>query len=106
MPLPESTALQWIGVGTVLVLVGGLVKYRQWTFLLAGHNGQSAVPETVIAEMAGNTVLRIGIATAAFGVLASVTTPPGYLSAIVGLAIAAAVVRLLYRLNTYTPTEQ
>jgi uncharacterized membrane protein YeaQ/YmgE (transglycosylase-associated protein family) len=53
--------------------------------------------------MAGNTILRVGIAVFVFGVLASVTTLPSYLELVVGAVILLAVLRLVYRLNTWSP---
>jgi hypothetical protein len=51
----------------------------------------------------GNTVLRLGAAVFAFGVLTAVTSLPEYAVSLFGVVILAAVVRMLYRLNTSTP---
>lgn len=54
-------------------------------------------------NVAGNTVLRVGIAVFVVGLLESVTNPPSYLGVLVGAAIVLDVLRLLYRLNTWSP---
>lgn len=97
-----SIAIEWLAVGALLVGVGSLIKYFGWTFLLAGYDETSPVPDDVIADMAGNTVLRIGLASIAFGVIASVADVPSYLPFVFEGAILVAVLRLLYRLHTYT----
>lgn len=56
----SSTSIQWLGVGSLLAIAGALIKFRQWTFLLAGYDNTSPVPDDVVAEIAGNTVPRIG----------------------------------------------
>jgi hypothetical protein len=48
-------------------------------------------------------VLRLGAAVFAFGVLTAVTSLPEYAVSLFGVVILAAVVRMLYRLNTSTP---
>jgi hypothetical protein len=71
---------------------------------LAGYSeSTSSVPDDVVRDVAGNTVLRIGVVVLVFGVLATVTDPPVYLGLVVGLAVVLAVARLLYRLNTWSP---
>ncbi|WP_436931396.1 hypothetical protein [Halosimplex halobium] len=99
----SSPAVGTAAVGVVALVVGALVRYRGWTFLVAGYDETSPIPEDVVAEMAGSTVLRVGVATVALGVVEAVTTPPDYLGTIFGLAVAVAVARLVYRLNTYAP---
>lgn len=94
-------AIEWLASGAFVVLLGGLIKFAGWTWLLAGYSeSTSPVPDDVVQDMAGNTILRVGIAVFAVGVLASVTDPPSYLPAVVGGVILADVGRLLYRLNT------
>lgn len=100
----SSSALQWLGAGALLVVAGALIRFRRWTFLLAGYDATSPVPDEVVADVAGNTVLRIGLAALALGVVVAVADPPGYLPALVEVAILVAVLRLLYRLHTYDPT--
>lgn len=101
----SSTALQWLGVGVLLVIAGALIKFRGWTFLLAGYDKTSSVPDDVVANIAGNTVLRIGLAATALGVLIAVAEIPSYLPLVFEVIIVFAVVRLLYRLHTYTPAD-
>jgi hypothetical protein len=97
-------AIEWIASGVLVTLLGVLIKFGRWTWLLAGYSeSTSPVPDDVVQDMAGNTILRVGIAVVAFGVLASVTNPPSYLGLVVGAVIVVAVLRLLYRLNTWSP---
>ena len=98
--------LEWLGAGTLLTLIGVFIKFAGWTWLLAGYDKPtSEVPDDVVRDVAGNTVLRIGIALLLIGILGSVTTLPAYLDLVVGAAILLAVARLLYRLNTWSPSE-
>jgi len=99
----SAPAVEWLAVGGLLTVVGALIRFRGWTFLLAGHDGTSPVPDDVVRDVAGNTVLRVGIAVFTFGVLATWTNPPPYLGALVGAVIVLDVLRLLYRLNTWSP---
>ncbi|WP_218128612.1 DUF3784 domain-containing protein [Halopenitus persicus] len=100
-----STALQWLGVGSVLLIAGALIRFRGWTFLIAGYDETSSVPEEVVADVVGNAVLRIGVAAIALGVLMAITDVPSYLPAVFGVIILLAVARLIYRLRTYTPSN-
>lgn len=45
----------------------------------------------------------VGTLLVAIGALFTFTTPPSYLATIFAAVVLVAVVRLLYRLNTYTP---
>lgn len=96
----SADALEWLAVGTLLTIAGALIKFRGWTFLLAGYDETAAVPDDVVRNIAGSTILRIGLAVFAFGVLVSVTNPPSYLGMLVGAAIVLAVLRMIYRVNT------
>lgn len=100
-----TIAIEWLAVGAVLTVAGSLIKFLGWTFLLAGYDETSSVPDEVISDMAGNTVLRIGLATIAFGIIASIVDIPSYLPLVFELVILIAVLRLLYRLHTYTPNN-
>lgn len=100
----SSGVLEWLATGCLLTIAGGLIKFRGWTFLIAGYDETGSVPEPVARDMAGNTVLRVGIAVSAFGLLASVTNIPSYLGTLIGVAIVLDVLRLIYRANTYTST--
>ncbi|WP_324761103.1 DUF3784 domain-containing protein [Haloarcula montana] len=99
-----ADAFEWFVVGTLLATVGVLIKFREWTFLLAGYDGTSPVPDDVVQDVAGNTIIRIGVAVFVVGILQSVTNPPSYLGFLIGVGIVLAVLRLVYRLNTYSPT--
>lgn len=101
----SPAALQWLGVDALLTVVGALIPFRGWTFLLAGYDKTSPAPDDVVADIAGNTVLRIGLAAIALSVLIVVADTPSYLPIIFEAIILIAVVRLLYRLHTYTPTD-
>jgi putative flippase GtrA len=100
-----STALQWLSAGLVLLIVGVLIKFRGWTFLLAGYDETSPVPDEVVADVAGNTILRIGLAAIVLGVLIVITNVPSYLPTAFGGIIVLAVVRMIYRLRTYSPAN-
>lgn len=100
-----SIAVEWFGVGALLVALGALVKFRQWTFLVAGYDRTSPVPDEVVADVVGNTVLRIGLAAIGLGVAFTLVDPPSYLATIFEVAVLVAVARLLYRLHTYSPSD-
>jgi len=95
--------LEWLAVGGLLTVAGALIRFRGWTFLLAGYDGTAPVPDDVVREVAGNTVLRVGIPVLAVGVLAAVTTPPSYLGPLVGAAVVLDVLRMIYRVRTWSP---
>jgi hypothetical protein len=98
------TATGWFGTGVLLVAIGALIKYRGWTFLLAGYDETAAIPDDVVANVAGNTVLRIGIVALVVGVIYVVTSPPSYFWLLVTGVIVIDTARLVYRVNTYTPS--
>lgn len=89
-----------------MLVLGALIKFVGWTWLLAGYSeSTSPVLDEVLRDLAGNTILRVGIAVFAFGVLASMMELPSYLEIMVGAIILVAVLRLLYRLNTWSPSH-
>jgi hypothetical protein len=100
-----SIAVEWLAAGIAVTIAGSLIKFAGWTFLVAGYDESSPVPDDVIADMAGNTVFRIGLAVTVFAVIASVTDMPSYLPLVIEGAILLAVLRLLYRLHTYSPND-
>lgn len=100
-----TLAVEWFAAGTLLVVLGGLIRFAGWTFLLAGYDQTSSVPDNVVANIAGNTILRVGLATFGFGAIATYLDPPSYLPVIFEVIILLAIVRLIYRLHTYTPAE-
>jgi len=100
-----SIAVEWLGVGALLVVLGYLIRFRQWTFLVAGYDETSRLPDGAVANIAGNTVLRLGLATLGLGVVFALADPPAYLPLVFGVVVLVAVVRLLYRLRTYAPAD-
>ncbi|WP_253736666.1 DUF3784 domain-containing protein [Halohasta salina] len=96
----SSEAIGAFGTGGVVLIIGYLIKFRHWTFLIAGYDQSLSIPEDVAADIAGSSILRIGIATVAWGVVEAVTTPPNYLGLLFAAAVIGAVGRLVYRLNT------
>ncbi|WP_115862816.1 hypothetical protein [Halorussus litoreus] len=98
-----SVAVEWFAVGALLVALGALIKFRQWTFLLAGYDQTSPVPDDFVADVAGNTILRIGLAAVGLGVAFTLADPPSYLATVFEVAVLLAVGRLIYRLHTYAP---
>ena len=98
-----SIAIEYLGAGALVIALGYLIRYREWTFLIAGYDDTSPVPSDVAANIVGNTVLRIGIAALVIGITFAVTDPPAILSGIFAAVVVLAVARLLYRLNTYSP---
>lgn len=106
MPTLGPLAIEWLATGAFVTLLGGLIKFAGWTWLLAGYSeSTSSVSDDVVQDMAGNTILRDGIAVFVVGILESVTTPPSYLAVVVGGVILVDVVRLIYRLNTRSPSQ-
>ena len=98
-----SIAVEFLGAGALLLVLGYLIRFREWTFLLAGYDETSPVPAEVAANVAGNTVLRIGVAALVVGGAYAVANPPAYLSGIFAAIVVLDVARLIYRLNTYSP---
>jgi len=101
----STSVLEWLTVGALLTIAGVLIKIRGWTFLLAGYDESSTVPDDVVQDVAGNTILRAGIAVFVVGIIDSVMNPPSYLGVLVGAAIVLDVLRMVYCVNTYTPTQ-
>lgn len=98
--------LHWLTGGALVTLLGVLITFVGWTWLLAGYSkSASPVPDEVVQDIAGNTLLRIGIALLAVGVRASVTTLPPYLDLVVAGAFVLAVARLIYRLTAWTTSR-
>jgi uncharacterized membrane protein YidH (DUF202 family) len=99
----SSGGLEWLASGSLLLVAGVLIRFRGWTFLLAGYDETSSVPDDVVREAAGNTVVRVGVTVLVIGVLTFATNPPSSLGALVGALILLDVVQLLYRLNSWSP---
>lgn len=99
-------ASKWLAAGALVTVLGVLIKFVGWTWLLAGYSeSTSPVPDEVVQNTAGNTVLRIGIALLMVGALAAMATLPTYVDLIISGAILLAVARLIYRLNTWSPRQ-
>lgn len=98
-----AEAVQAVGTGVVVVLIGYLIRFRQWTVLIAGYDASSPLADEVIADIVGSSLLRIGVATIAWGVLEALTTPPNYLGLIFAAAVLLEIGRVLYRIHTFTP---
>ena len=106
MPSLGSMPIEWLASGAFVMLLGGLIKFAGWTWLLAGYSeSTSSVSDDVVQDIAGNTILRVGIAVFAVGVLATVTDLPAYLEPVVGVIIVLDVGRMIYRLNTWSPAQ-
>jgi len=99
----SSGSLPWLAAGILLLILGVLIKFRGWLFLLAGYDESSSIPDNVVQDIAGNTVLRVSIAALVVGVLMSVMNPPSYLDLLVGIVIILDMLRMIYRLNTWSP---
>jgi len=87
------------------VVLGALIRFAGWTFLLAGYDETSPVPDDVAQNVAGNTVLRIGIGVVVVGLIEVATTTPPFLGPLVSVAILVSVLRMLYRLRTWAPED-
>ena len=102
---PEPLAIEWVVSGAVVTLLGGLIKFAGWTWLLAGYSESTApIADDVVQDVAGNTILRIGIVVLVVGALASVTTLPAFLTIVVGAAIVVDILRMLYWFNVNFPS--
>lgn len=95
----ESPEALLAGFG--IALLGYLIKYREWTFLIAGYDASTEVPKSVAASIVGNLAIRVGIATMLFGVFAAVTSIPQAIAFAFSVLILVAVARAIYRLQTY-----
>lgn len=97
----ESPTALLAGLG--IVVLGYLIKYREWTVLIAGYDTSSDVPRTVAADIVGNLAIRVGVATAAFGVLAALVSIPEAVAVVFVAVVGLGAVRAIYRLRTYRP---
>jgi hypothetical protein len=89
----------------LLTIAGALLKFRGWTFLLGVYDKSSSVSNAAIRDLAGNTILNVGLAVFFFGVLNVVMDIPPSLGVLMGGVILLAVLRLVCRVNTYSPSE-
>lgn len=91
-------------IGIVTLLLGYLIKYQEWTFLIAGYDDSSRVPKHVAADIVENFAIRVGIAVASFGAIVAVASVP---EAIILACVAIIVLgtpRVIYRLHTLSPS--
>lgn len=101
MTLSEPT-LATLVVGIGVLVLGYLIKFRGWTFLLAGYDPSAVTEEEALADLAGGTILRIGLAVIVFGGIsaAGLTTP--IIEGVFAIVIILAVAQLIYRSRAYT----
>lgn len=97
----ESPEALLAGLG--IVVLGYLIRYRERTVLIAGYDASSEVPKSVAANIVGNLAIRVGVATAVFGVLAAVTSIPEAIVAGFVAIVVLGTARSIYRLQTYQP---
>ncbi|MFC7141178.1 hypothetical protein ACFQMA_15240 [Halosimplex aquaticum] len=94
-----------IATGVALVVVGYLVRFHGWTFLIAGFDRTSAADPDAVGDVVGSAVIRVGVAVGVVGGL----TVAGHGSDVLDLALTAAVVlvvaRTLYRVNVVLPRQ-
>jgi hypothetical protein len=55
MAVLASKTVEWLVAGGLLTVLGGLIRFRGWTFLLAGYDETSRIPDDVVQQVAGNT---------------------------------------------------
>lgn len=102
--LLEAPGPIWIGLG--LLVLGSLIRFGQWTFLIAGYDESTAVSEPVLARLVGSFVLRVGVVTVLFGYVAMQTRPASWLGLTVAALVVVATGRLIYRLHCAGTREQ
>ncbi len=90
-----------VASGGLLVALGYLIRFRGWTFLIAGYDDSVDIPADLAANATGNTMLRIGLGTVALGILEAVSDPPEVVWLVYIVAVTVDTARLVYRLNTY-----
>jgi hypothetical protein len=100
LALPES-GVATIVVGVGILILGYLIKFRGWTFLLAGYDPDAITDEDAVADLAGGTIMRISIAVIVFGAITATGTTTPVLETIFGVVILVAVARLIYRMRKY-----
>ncbi|EMA46761.1 DUF3784 domain-containing protein [Halococcus saccharolyticus] len=99
--LPESGALTVL-VGLGVLVLGYLIKFRGWTFLLAGYDPNAVTDEAALADLAGGTIIRIGLTVVVFGIVTAVGATSSLLDTVFAIAILVAAVRLVYRVRKHT----
>lgn len=96
----STTVLTLGGVGATILVVGYLIRFREWTFLVAGYDPGAGVDPEYVARVVGNTVIRVGLATLAVGVVAAFGVTSPFVWAAFAVAVAIAVARTVYRVRT------
>jgi hypothetical protein len=99
LALPES-GVSIIVVGVGILILGYLVKYREWTFLLAGHTPSNVTDEEALADLAGETLLGISFVIIGFGGLVATGFTTPFLETVVTVVILIAVAQYVYRART------
>ena len=97
----SSGGVATAAAGAFVTPLGYLIKFRGWTFLVAGYDDSASVPGDVVADAAGSTVLRVGLATIGYGLVVGFAEPSDLVGLLFAAAVLLAVGRLIYRLNTY-----
>lgn len=95
----ESPEALLAGLG--ILILGYLIKYREWMFLIAGYDASTEVPKLVAASIVGNLAIRVGIATMLFGVFTAGTSIPEAIAFAFAVIVLFAATRAIYRLQTY-----
>lgn len=92
------TIISGIGV----LILGYFIKFHGWTFLLAGYDPNAITDEEGLADLAGGTIMRIGLAVIIFGGIAAARLTTPIVTAIFTVVILIATGRLIYRARRYT----
>lgn len=100
LSLPES------GVGIVGIAIGFfipryLIKFRGWTFLLAGHNSNNVTDEGAVADLGGKTMFLVGIITLVYGGLTIIGRSPPLVESLVAIVTLFVVRQYVYRVRRY-----
>lgn len=97
-----------IFVGVGLLVLGSLIRFRQWTFLIAEYNESTDIPRAVAATLVGNFFLRVGIVALVFGYVLTQAYASPWLAPLFGILVTLDTGRLVYRFSTderTPPTE-
>ncbi|AHG02271.1 hypothetical protein HALLA_20430 (plasmid) [Halostagnicola larsenii XH-48] len=95
----ESPEALLAGLG--IFILGYVIKYREWSFLIAGYDASTEVSKSVAASVVGNLAIRVGIATMLFGVFAAGSSIPEAVAFAFAAFVLLAAARAIYRLQTY-----
>jgi uncharacterized membrane protein YfcA len=91
-------------VGALCAVLGLCMAAFNWTFLIAGYD-DSDIPQRVAGRMVGGSLLIIGVLTVGYGVILTKYAPPDWVGLTLTAVILAVAGQLIYRLNTYDPTD-